>query len=154
MTEAHRGSRRAGRAKGGFPGSRREESSGQPQGAWPVLPYSEPSWLVVIPPRGRKAWAYGTAGSRRWDRGRTSHLSTRASSGRLFQLPARAGDPSSPGTGAGPSWRPSALLIPSPLAKGTERSCGPAKLSGELGDAAANAQRGVNYLNICFPHGY
>lgn len=58
------------------------------------------------------------------------------------------------GTGAGPSWRPSALLILSPLAKGTERSCGPAKLSGELGDAAANAQRGVNYLNICFPHGY
>lgn len=45
-------------------------------------------------------------------------------------------------------------MVPSPLTKGTERSWGPATLSGELGDAVANAQRGVNYLNICFPHGY
>lgn len=36
----------------------------------------------------------------------------------------------------------------------TGRSCSPALLSGELGDAVANAQRGANYLNICFPHGY
>lgn len=55
---------------------------------------------------------------------------------------------------ARPSWGPSALLTLSPLTKGTERPCGPAMLSGELGDAVANAQRGVNYLNICFPHGY
>lgn len=41
--------------------------------------------------------------------------------------------PSWCGGQAGPSWRLSALLIPSPLAKGSQRSSGPAMLSGSEG---------------------
>lgn len=71
---------------GHFPGSGTGESSGQRKEP------GSPSLLLTVlaghrPPQSKNTWAYGAAGGRRWDRGRTAHLLCRTSSGRLFQPP-------------------------------------------------------------------
>lgn len=57
----------------------------------------------------------------------------RASPGKPYSSPLGVGPGAPSQCQAGPSWRLSALLIPSPLAKGRERSSGPAMLSGSEG---------------------
>lgn len=116
---------------------------GQQPGAWPILPYSEPSWLVIIPPEAGKCGLM----ARQEVRHRQNFPT--ASGGNSSGCPCQCG--ASPPQCGRPSWRPSALLTPSPLTKGTERSCGPAMLSGRVRRCCCKCAAGSELPQHLFP---